>query len=92
MVCEHLSNLEEAMLKEGVKETYRGQAWTDDCREWVYFDVVLDIESLSRRFNFPACVTVHENLDPKSGQERGFFCEICKDGIMGLISGEETFR
>jgi hypothetical protein len=92
MVCEHLAKLEEELIKANIKETYRGQVWTKNCREWVYFDVVLNTESLSKRLNLPSCVSIHENLDPKSGTERGFYCEICKDGIMGLISGGETFE
>jgi hypothetical protein len=91
MVCQHLAKLEEALLKANVKETYRGQAWSNNCREWIYFDIVLQIESLSARLQLPSCVRIHENLDSKSGQERGFVCEICKDGIMGLISGGKTF-
>ena len=46
MVCEHLVALEEALLAAGVPVTSRGQAWTDNCHEWVYFDVVLDVEAL----------------------------------------------
>lgn len=91
MVCHHLAKLEEELIKANVKETYRGQVWTKNCREWIYFDVVLNTESLSARLHLPSCVRVHENLDAKSGTERGFYCEICKDGIMGLISGGETF-
>ena len=56
------------------------------------FDVVLDTSALAARFKFPPCVKVHENLDQKSGLERGFKCVECKDGIMGLVSGAEIFR
>ncbi len=76
----------------GVKETYRGAAWTDNCREWVYFNVVFDIDSVSSRMNFPSCVRVHENLDPKSGTERGFYCTTCHDAVMGLLSGDKVYR
>ena len=91
MVCEHLVKLEAELIEAGIKETARGQVWTNNCREWVYFDIVLDTESISKRMNFAPCVRVHENLDQKSGTERGFYCEACKDGIMGLISGAEIF-
>ncbi len=67
-------------------------AWTNNCREWVYFDAVLDTTSLATRLNLPPCVKVHENLDDRSGLERGFVCEDCKDAIMGLITGERVFR
>lgn len=91
MVCQHLAKLENELVRANVKETYRGKVWTKNCREWVYFDIVLQTESLSARLNLPSFVRVHENLDTKSGTERGFVCEICKDGIMGHISGGETF-
>ena len=92
MVCQHLAILEDELIQANIKETYRGQAWSKDCREWVYFDAVLDTSTLASRLQFPSCVKVHENLDPKSGQERGFFCELCKDGIMGKISGAKKFK
>ncbi len=92
MVCEHLAPLENELIKTNVKETYRGQVWTKNCREWVYFDCVLDTASLAARFSFPPCVKVHENLDQKSGLERGFVCEECHDGIMGLVTGARTFQ
>lgn len=83
-MCEHLQELDEYLMKSGVKETFRGQAWSDNCREWVYYDCVLDIEKLKAQFNFPPFIVLHENTDPKSGTEKGFFCEECLDGIMGL--------
>jgi hypothetical protein len=91
MVCEHLLKLEAELIEAEIKETYRGQAWSDNCREWVYYDIVLDTDSLQKRLTFPPCVIVHENLDPKSGQERGFYCTECKDGIMGLLSDGKIF-
>jgi len=92
MVCQHLAPLEDELIKAKIKETYRGQTWTKNCREWVYFDVVLDTAALAARFKFPPCVKVHENFDQKSGLERGFECVECHDGIMGLLSGAEIFR
>lgn len=92
MTCQHLYALEAELIAAGIKETYRGKAWSLNCREWVYFDVVLDISSIAARMKFPPCVEVHENLDPKSGTERGFVCNECNDGIMGHISGERVYR
>jgi hypothetical protein len=91
MVCEHLRDLHDALVASGATETYRGAAWTRDCREWVYFDVVLDLDALAARFAFAPCVVVHENLDPKSGTERGFSCAACHDAIMGRLSGAPPF-
>lgn len=91
MLCEHLCDIENELLKEGYKETFRGQAWTQNCREWVYFDVVLDVEELRDRYNLCSYIQLHENLDPKSGAERGIVCSSCHDGIMGKFSGENKF-
>lgn len=91
MVCSHLSELEQALKAAGVEETFRGQAWSDNCREWVYFDAVLDVASLRRRFDFGPSVSVHENLDPRSGTERGFVCTTCHDAVVGRIDGRPVF-
>jgi len=92
MVCEHLATLEGELTSNRVAITYRGQAWSKDCREWVYFDVVLDTASLAKRFSFSPCVTVHVNDDPKSGQERGFVCNQCHDAVIGLYEGSRVFK
>jgi len=83
-MCEHLLPLDNELKELGIKETYRGQAWTDNCREWVYYDCYLDIESLRKRFNFPDFIKHHINNDMKSGLEEGFDCSLCNDAIMGL--------
>ena len=56
MVCEHLSQLEAELLAAGVTETFLGTAWSDNCLEWVYFDCLLDRDSIRRRIEFPAFV------------------------------------
>jgi hypothetical protein len=92
MTCQHLRALEAELVAAGVKETYRGASWTTNCREWVYFDVILDTSALISRMCFPPCVKVHENLDPKSGTERGFVCTECDNAIMGVLSGGKVYR
>lgn len=92
MVCSHLSELEATLKDSGASETFRGQAWSRNCREWVYFNVVLDTKALQQRFTLGPTVRVHENLDPKSGQERGFECISCQDAVVGLIEGQKVFR
>ena len=91
MVCPHLRPLEQALQAARIKETSRGAAWSQNCREWVYFDVRLDVEALQRRFAFPPCVVVHENTDERSGLEKGFECEECHDAVMGLVRGGAIF-
>ena len=82
-MCEHLTSLEAAIMKAGIRETYRGQPWGQNCREWVYFDCVLDVGRIREQMDLPDCVIIHENTDPKSGIELGFYCATCHDAIMG---------
>lgn len=91
MICSHLKALETELLTSGLRETYRGTPWSQNCREWVYFDVVLDTASLAARMQFDPCVQISENLDPKSGTERGFYCTQCKDAVMGQLAGTRLF-
>jgi hypothetical protein len=83
-MCEHLLPLDEALQAAGIKETFRGQAWTKNCREWVYYDCVLPMDQLRRAFSFGDHIKIHVNLDQRSGTEAGFVCTICNDGVMGL--------
>lgn len=92
MTCVHLYALEAELLAAGVKETYRGTPWSMNCREWVYFDTVLDLASIAARMSFLPCVEAHDSLDPKSGTERGFVCRESHDAVMGRISGAAVYR
>ena len=83
-MCEHLSILENELKDRGIKETYRGQAWTKNCREWIYFDCYFNVDSLRERLKLPDFIRHHVNNDSKSGLEEGFECELCEDAIMGL--------
>jgi hypothetical protein len=83
-MCEHLAGLETELKNRGIKETFRGKAWSENSREWVYYDCVLGIDKLRRKFNFPDSVKIQINDDNKLGMEAGFYCELCKDGIMGI--------
>ena len=83
MVCEHLSALEHDLLERGIEVTYRGQAWSDNCREWVYFSCRLDLTALRARFAFPPSVEDHIHRGTHDGAEAGFVCTICHDGVMG---------
>ncbi len=83
MVCEHLAALERELITAGIEETYRGQAWSDNCREWVYFACVLDLASLRARFSFAPCVEDHTHRGTHDGAEAGFVCGACDDAVMG---------
>ena len=84
MICEHLKLLENDLVAAGVRETYRGQAWTHNCREWVYFDCYLDRDSIRKRLDLPDVVQDREHCGTHDGQESGFYCTQCHDGIMGV--------
>jgi len=84
MVCEHLRVLEEELLASGIEMRCRGKVWSDNCREWVYFNCVLDLKSLRGRIGFDPCVRDHEHTGTHDGNESGLFCVECKDGIMGF--------
>jgi hypothetical protein len=86
MLCPHLAELEKDLLNAMIPVTYRGQAWSDNCREWVYFDCVLDMARLKAEYQLPDFVKHHENRDQRSGTELGLVCDRCKDGIMGYLS------
>ena len=92
MVCSHLAALETELIESGASVTSRGQAWSLNCREWVYFDIALDVAALQARFAFGPTVEVHENLDPRSGRERGFVCSSCHDAVMGIVRQDGGFK
>jgi len=72
MICEHLRPLEEALIGRGYSVTYRGQTWTRNCREWVYFDCVLALADIRQNFAFDACVEDHVHRGTHEGSEQGF--------------------
>lgn len=82
-VCEHLTPVKEYILSQGAKVTFAGQAWSKNCRMWIYFDVFLDAPALIRRFQLPPCVTEHEHRGTHDGQEYGLVCEEHQDALMG---------
>ncbi|QDS99393.1 hypothetical protein HG15A2_27160 [Adhaeretor mobilis] len=84
MVCKHLKHLEVAIIDAGFTETFRGKAWSKNCREWVYFDCLLDSSVIRESFDLAPCVRHRVNDDPKNGRESGFVCATCNDAVMGL--------
>ncbi len=95
LICEHLRVLEQAMIAGGLRETYRGQAWSKNCREWVYFDCFIDTDAVRHRFTFADCVSEHAHRGTHDGEERGFECNACHDAVMGayqLRKGMTVFK
>ena len=83
MTCEHLIELERALIEAGFKELSRGQAWSKNCREWVYFDCFLPAQAIRQKFKFASCVGDHEHRGTHDGSESGFVCNVHNDGVMG---------
>lgn len=85
MVCEHLAPLERALLDRPIAVTFRGQPWSKNCREWVYFDCFLDIAAIRRDFALPDSVETHSHRGTHDGQELGLVCSECLDAIVGHL-------
>lgn len=83
-MCEHLIELDNEIKAKGISETFRGKAWKNNCREWVYYNCQLDLGSLRNKYAFQDFIINHRNDDNKSGMEVGFICDICHDAIIGL--------
>lgn len=82
-ICTHLKPLENDLIAKAIPITFRGQAWSRNCHEWVYFNCYLDRKSIEIKYNFPDFIVYHEHLGTHDGQEAGFICTKCQDGIMG---------
>ena len=94
MVCEHLAHVERALLESGVPVTFRGQAWSEHCREWVYFDCFINTSQVRQQFHLSSVVADHTHRGTHDGQEHGIVCTKCHDALMGLTEprpGTRTF-
>lgn len=83
IMCKFLQSLEGGLQSAGYKETYRGQAW-GGANEWVYFDCVLNSETLREQHQLPDFIKYQEFEGTHAGNEAGFYCEKCLMGVMGL--------
>jgi hypothetical protein len=95
MTCEHLRALEEAIVAGGIQETFRGQPWSNNCREWVYFNCYIDAAAVRQHFSLAECVQDHSHRGTHDGQESGFVCSQCWDGIIGAyepVAGLPVFK
>lgn len=92
MLCDHLRELETALHAAGFQEVFRGKAWSDHCREWVYYDCILALAPLRAKFHFAPCVHDHIHRGTHDGSEAGFVCTEHEDAIMGLHPTSTTAR
>lgn len=86
MICEHLEPLEQELITNGIKEVSRGKTWSDNCREWVYYDCVFsDPDKTMLRLKMRTdIIKMHSHLGTHDGHEQGFVCTACLDAIMGI--------
>ena len=82
-LCEHLQAAEKYVRDQGGRIVSAGRPWSANCRMWVYFDTILDSESLIQALGLDTCVQVHDHRGTHDGSERGIVCTIHHDGIMG---------
>lgn len=82
-MCVHLKPVEDYLKSEGFSEVYRGQVWSKNCREWVYFNTVLHPQELIEKFKLDSTIVIHDYQDMKVGSELGLVCTLCHDAIMG---------
>src|SRR5437764_486899 len=90
MLCEHLHLVEQAMAAAGIRETFRGRAWSDNCREWVYFDCYLELAAIRKQFAMAACVEDHIHRGTHDGSERGLVCHEHWDAVMGVYEAQPS--
>ena len=83
-MCEHLIEIDNYIKAKGVKEIFRGKAWSENCNEWAYYDCIINIEKIKEKIIINNCIEIHEYHDIKVSNELGFFCNKCKDGVMGF--------
>jgi hypothetical protein len=82
-MCIHLEQLEKYIVAAGFKETWRGQPWTTNCHEWVYYNCIFNTKALMDKLKLASVVSVHDYFDAKAGSELGFVCTQCHDAIIG---------
>lgn len=85
MVCHHLRELEAALLKSGLPVTFRGQVWSENCREWVCFDGFLNTRRIRQQFVLAACVQDHTHRGTHDGSEHGLVCTEHHDALVGFV-------
>ena len=82
-LCEHLADTLQYILDRGAQISSCGQAWSENCHIWVYFDTLLDCDSLIKGLSLDPCVQIHDHRGTHEGSERGLECTIHHDALMG---------
>jgi hypothetical protein len=80
-----LREIAKYLIKNGNRISFFGQAWSNTSADWIYFDTILDFDRLRKNFKLMDNIVLHENLDPKSGTEKGFIDKRTGEGLMGKL-------
>lgn len=83
-VCRCLEPVYKYILESRAKITHAGQVWSKNCRIWIYFDSLIDCDSLRQKFNLNETITTHVFCDNWQGSEKGFVCSVHHDALMGI--------
>lgn len=81
-----LKNLFKYLIENNFNTEFVGKAWGNCNADWYYFDCVLNIEKIKSKLFFSQNIVLHENLDNKSGLERGFIDKTTDEAILGKIN------
>jgi hypothetical protein len=82
---DELRKLAKKLIKRNTRITFYGKAWSENESDWIYFDKVFDLKKMRKFFSLGENIIEHQNLDNKSGLERGFIDKNTNEGIMGKI-------
>ena len=82
-LCEHLQPAEQYVRDHGGRVISSGRPWSANCHIWVYFDTILDCDSLIKGLGLASCVQTHDHRGTHDGSERGIVCTVHHDGLMG---------
>ncbi|WP_167342054.1 hypothetical protein [Nonlabens sp. SY33080] len=80
-----LRRLAKKLINQNTRITFYGKAWSENKADWMYFDKVLDLKKIRKKFAFGENIIEHQNLDIRSGLESGFIDKNTDEGIMGKI-------
>ncbi len=80
-----LKKLAKYLMKNNKKITYFGKAWSEIDSNWIYFDTIMDLKKIRQKMSFSENIIEHQNLDNKSGLEKGFIDKLTNEGVMGKI-------
>lgn len=81
--CQHLQEIEKAILKDGVDVEIEGDWWHSGNNRNIYFKCVLNQNMINDRFSLPPSVEWHEYDGRAAGHEEGLHCKECNSLLVG---------